>query len=246
MNTVHATWKMVRFGLHIARGLWAIRFVFDRLDAHQKQQRIQAWAQTLLTQLAIKLIVSGKPASQGPMLLAANHISWLDIYLILATCPCRMIAKAEVRQWPAIGTLAQAVGTVFVQRESPRDALRVVHHMAQQLLAGDVLAIFPEGTTSNGLQVLPFHANLFQAAISANAPVQPVALSFEDAATGQPSLVPCYIDDDTLLGSIWRVAIAQPLRVTLKFGEPQTSDGRSRRAWAADIQAEVNGLRQRT
>jgi 1-acyl-sn-glycerol-3-phosphate acyltransferase len=245
MKSVHAAWKMVCLGLHIARGLWTVRFVFGRLDAHQKQQRIQAWAHTLLSQLAIKVVVSGQPASQGPMLLAANHISWLDIYLILATCPCRMVAKAEVRQWPVIGSLAQAVGTLFIQRESPRDALRVVHDMAQQLKAGDVLAIFPEGTTSNGLQVLPFHANLFQAAISANAPVQPVALIFEDSATGQPSQVPCYIDDDTLLGSIWRVAMAPPLRVTLKFGELQTSDGRPRRAWSIDVRSEVEALRQR-
>jgi 1-acyl-sn-glycerol-3-phosphate acyltransferase len=245
MNTVHSAWKMARLGLHIAFGLWTVRFVFERLDAGQKQQKIMAWAQTVLAQLAIKVVVTGQPVSQGPMLLAANHISWLDIYLILATCPCRMVAKAEVRQWPVIGSLAQAAGTVFIQRESPRDAVRVVQHMAQQLMAGDVLAIFPEGTTSNGVQVLPFHANLFQAAISANAPVQPVALNFEDAATGQPSQVPCYIDNDTLLGSIWRIAVAPPLLVTLKFGEPQTSDGRLRRAWAADIQAEIEALRQR-
>ncbi|OIQ66236.1 acyltransferase [mine drainage metagenome] len=115
--------------------------------------------------------------------------------------------------------------------------------MAGQLAAGAVLAIFPEGTTSDGSQVLPFHANLFQAAIAAQAPVQPVALSFADAATGQPSQVPCYIGQDTLLGSLWRVAKAAPLRATLRFGEPQWSNGRDRRTWAAAVRAGVAGLK---
>ena len=177
------------------------------------------------------------------MLLAANHISWLDIVVMHAGRHCRFVSKAEVRHWPLIGTLATAAGTLFIERESRRDAMRVVHHMAERLQAGDVLAIFPEGTTSNGVKLLPFHANLFQAAIAANAPVMPVALQFADAATGARSLVPCYVDDDTLLGSIWRTLTAPPLCAILTFGDPQTARGRDRRAWAADLRKAVDGLR---
>lgn len=180
------------------------------------------------------------------MLLVANHISWLDVYIILATCPCRFVAKSEVLQWPLVGRLAAASGTLFISRQSPRDAVRVVHQMAGHLQSGDMLAIFPEGTTSNGLQVLAFHANLFQAAISANAPVQPVALQFSDEATGQASLAPCYIDQDTLLNSLWRTVKAPPLRATLTFGEQQMPLGRERRALAADVRREVDRLRQVT
>ncbi len=116
--------------------------------------------------------------------------------------------------------------------------------MARTLQPGSdaVLAIFPEGTTSNGMQVLPFHANLFQAAISANAPVQPLALRFEDAATHQISLAACYIDDDTFVGSIWRTLKAPRQRVVLTFGLPQHAEGRHRQAWAADVRAEVARL----
>jgi 1-acyl-sn-glycerol-3-phosphate acyltransferase len=121
--------------------------------------------------------------------------------------------------------------------------MRVVHHMAERLRAGDVLAIFPEGTTSDGVSLLPFHANLFQAAISADAPVLPMALRFIDAATGELSLAPCYIGDDTLIGSMWRTLCSPGISAVLTFGEPQRAQGRDRRAWAADLQLAVEGLR---
>jgi 1-acyl-sn-glycerol-3-phosphate acyltransferase len=242
MNTLIACWKLSRITLHIAQGLITVILIFPTLNPSQKKQRIQTWAKTLLTIVAIKVVVLGHSPRQGPVLLAANHISWLDVYLMLATCPSRFVAKAEVRQWPLIGMLAQAAGTLFIRRESPRDALRVVHHMAQQLQAGEILAIFPEGTSSNGLQVLPFHANLFQAAIAAEAPVQPLALQFSDAASGQLSHAPCYIDNDTLLESIWRTLKAPALCATITYGKPHWSQGQHRRDWASQTHSEVVGL----
>jgi 1-acyl-sn-glycerol-3-phosphate acyltransferase len=239
----HASWKCVRVLGHIVTGVWTAVFVFPRLSALQKEERIKAWALVLLAHLAIKLIVVGKPPAQGPLLLAANHISWLDIVVMHAARHCRFVSKADVRHWPLIGTLANAAGTLFIERESRRDAMRVVHHMAERLLAGDILAIFPEGTTSDGVNLLPFHANLLQAAIAANAPVQPVGLRFADAATGEHSLAPCYINDDTLLGSIWRTLTAAPLCAVVTFGEPQSAQGRDRRLWAADLRVAVDGLR---
>jgi 1-acyl-sn-glycerol-3-phosphate acyltransferase len=115
--------------------------------------------------------------------------------------------------------------------------------MAERLHAGDILAIFPEGTTSNGVDLLPFHANLFQAAIAANVAVLPVALRFADATSGAHSLAPCYIDHDTLLGSIWRTLIAPPLCAVVTFGEPEFFQGRDRRAWAADVRNTIAALR---
>jgi 1-acyl-sn-glycerol-3-phosphate acyltransferase len=244
MNTLRACWKLTRVAIHIAAGLGTITLVFPRLNQTQKEERIQAWAYTLLSKIAIHLVVNGKPPVQGPVLLAANHISWLDIVVMLASCPCRFVSKAEVGQWPVVGTLTRAAGTLFITRSSRRDALRVVHQMVEKLHVDSnvVLAIFPEGTTSNGQQVLPFHANLFQAAISANAPVQPVSLRFEYAADGEPSLAPCYIDDDTLLGSVWRTLTAPQQRVVLNFGQLQRCEGRNRQTWALDARAAVEGL----
>lgn len=243
---VHASWKGVRVVMHIATGLLTIFFVFPTLSLPQREERIRAWALALLTRLAIKLIVVGEPPRHGPMLLAANHISWLDIVVMHAARHCRFVSKADVRHWPLIGTLATAAGTLFIERESRRDAMRVVHHMAERLRAGDVLAIFPEGTTSNGVDLLPFHANLFQAAISANAPVLPVALRFADAVTGAHSLAPCYIDNDTLLGSIWRTLCTPGIAAVVAFGESQSVQGRDRRAWAADVRTAVEKLRAKS
>ena len=239
----HASWKAVRTLSHIVSGWLTLVFIFPKLTSSQKEERIQVWALTLLARLAIKLIVIGQPPTHGPVLLAANHISWLDIVVMHAARYCRFVSKADVKHWPLIGTLATGAGTLFIERESRRDAMRVVHHMAERLSAGDVLAIFPEGTTSNGVDLLPFHANLFQAAIAANVPVLPVALRFVDTGSGAHSLAPCYIDDDTLLGSIWRTLCTPGIAAVVTFGELQSHSGRDRREWAAAVQATIAGLR---
>jgi 1-acyl-sn-glycerol-3-phosphate acyltransferase len=243
MKTARAAWKLTRLGSHIAQGLWTVARSFPHYTPAQKEEEIMAWALVLLGLIAIKLEVKGQPPKHGPVLLAANHISWLDMVVLMASCPNRFVAKAEVRHWPLVGRLADAAGTLFVTRESARDAVRVVHQMADCLKTGEVLTIFPEGTTSNGVQLLPFHANLFQAAISADAPVQPVALQFSDIASGQTSLAPCYIGDDSLLQSIWRTLCAAPLSAVISFGEPQRPLGRDRRALARDTQVAVSVLR---
>jgi 1-acyl-sn-glycerol-3-phosphate acyltransferase len=244
MNTLRACWKLTRVATHILAGLFTVSFVFPRLSPGGKQVSIQAWAKKMIGVLDIDFELIGQPPRHGPLLLVANHVSWLDILVLLASCHCRFVSKAEIGRWPIVGTLTRAANTLFITRESKRDALRVVHQMAEALQPGNdaVLAIFPEGTTSNGLQVLPFHANLFQAAISANAPVQPLALRFEDAATREISLVACYIDDDSFVGSLWRTLVAPRQRVVLRFGEPQHAEGRHRQTWAADVRAEVAKL----
>jgi 1-acyl-sn-glycerol-3-phosphate acyltransferase len=157
---------------------------------------------------------------------------------------CRFVSKADVRHWPLIGTLATGAGTLYIERASRRDAMRVVHSMAERLQAGDTLAIFPEGTTSDGTALLPFHGNLIQSAISAGVPVQPVALQFVETASGRPSTTPCYVGDDSLAASVWRTLAGPPITAVVTYGVPQESRGRDRRAWAADLQAAVEQLRR--
>jgi 1-acyl-sn-glycerol-3-phosphate acyltransferase len=230
--------------MHALAGLASIVFMFPRMSEAQRQERVQTWSQDMLGVMGITLEVRGTPPAAGPVLLAANHISWLDILVMHAARHCRFVSKAEVRHWPLVGTLATGGGTLYIERESRRDAMRVVHHMAESLKAGDILAVFPEGTTSDGVTLLPFHANLLQAAISADAPVQPVALQFIDTASGEPSLAPCYIGDDTLVGSIWRTLSGPPITAVVSYGAPEFAEGRGRRAWAADLRAAVDALRR--
>ena len=243
MKLVKLGWKLARAVLHAVSGFWTIRSRFHKLPVAQHGPLVQAWARQMLAITGIDLVVRGQPPAKGPVLLVANHISWLDILVIHAAGHCRFVSKSDVKRWPFVSTLAMGAGTLFIERDSRRDALRVVHHMVEGLQAGDVLAVFPEGTTGDGLTLKPFHANLLQAAITANAPVQPMALRFIDRATGRISLAPRYVDDDSLVGSIWQTLMARNLCAEVSFGTPELAQGRDRRSWAGDLQREVERLR---
>ena len=195
----------------------------------------------MLAIIGIEVRVKGHPA-QGPVLMAANHISWLDILVMHAASHCRFVAKSEIRQWPLVGRLTTGGGSLYIERSSSRDAMRVVHQMAQALKDGDVLAVFPEGTTSDGQSLLPFHANLLQAAVVTQAPVQPLYLRYTDKATGQRASSVCYIGEQTLVGSIWRTLTAPQVVVTVRIGEPQPAHGRDRRQWAQDLRQAMLSL----
>lgn len=243
MNWLVACRRAYRVLAHVLQGVWTVRREFPRLTSTQKEERIQAWALELLARLAIKLVVKGQPSTAGPVLLVANHISWLDIVVMHAARHCRFISKDDVRHWPLVGILATGADTLYLQRGSSRDAMRVVHQMRQSLVQGDVLAVFPEGTTGDGVQVLPFHGNLLQAAISCDVPAQPVALQFIDAATGAASFAPCYVGTDTLVRSVWRTLCARGVVAEVRFGPPQWASGRERRIWANDLRLAVQTLR---
>ena len=245
MGPLRAAWRLWRALLHALGGLATILVVFPRLHEPQREARVQAWSRRMLALLNVRLEVRGEPPRTGPVLLVANHISWLDILVMHAARYCRFVSKADVRRWPLIGTLATGGGTIYIERESRRDAMRVVHAMAASLQRGEVVAVFPEGTTSDGAKLLPFHANLIQAAVSAHVPAQPVGLSFIDAATRAASRTPIYIGDDTLAASLWRTVSGPPLVAVVHYGEPQQALGRSRREWAADLRSAVAALREK-
>lgn len=238
-----AAWRVLRIAVHVLHGAWLIRFRLRQLDVAAKNKRIRAWVSELLGLLAIKLVAPVLPAQQGPVLLVANHISFIDIVVLLATSPCRLVSKADVHHWPLIGPMAAALGTVFIERESRRDAMRVVHHMAEAFGEGAVLAVFPEGTTGDGREILPFHGNLLQAAIVTGTPVQPLALRYEDAASGTLSVAPAYIGDDSLLHTLWRTLRTPGLQVRLTVGVAEQAQGRERRQWAQDLRQGIAALR---
>ena len=239
----NGVWRLWRVLAHVLRGWFIITALFPRWPQQRRDATVQAWSLRMLHVLGIALRVQGQPPVRGPVLLVANHLSWLDIVVMNAARHCRFVSKSDVKHWPVVGTLATGGGTLYIEREKRRDAMRVVHHMAESLKAGEVVAVFPEGTTGDGRELLPFHANLVQAAISAQAPVQPVGLRFLDQASGQDSAGPLYLGDDTLVGSLWRTLAGPPFVAYVRFGEPQVAAGRDRRKWANDLQAAVDALR---
>ncbi|MGA8515735.1 MAG: lysophospholipid acyltransferase family protein [Burkholderiaceae bacterium] len=240
-----AFFKALRCSAHLFHGMWTIARHFPRATPAQKAGHVAQWAQSFLRILRVELRTTGQSVTTGPLMVVANHISWLDILVMLAVQPVHFVSKSDVRHWPLIGWLATNAGTLYIERASRRDALRVVHHIAEALTeppespvpyTASIIAVFPEGTTSDGSVVLPFHANLIQAAISAHAPVQPIALRYNDAATGQISRVPTYIDDETLIASVWRLLASPDVQAVVHFTPVQHANGRDRRTWAADLQ----------
>ena len=243
MRSLLALWKLLRGLWHVLVGMWWIHAHFPRLSPEQKEIRVQVWSLQFLALWGIHVKVLGQPVVAGPALIVSNHISWLDISVIHAARHCRFVSKSDIRDWPLVGKLATGAGTLYIERSSRKDALRMVKDMADAMKEGDVVAVFPEGTTSDGRDLLPFHANLIQSAIQADAPVQPMSLKFVDAITGETSFAPCYIGDDTLIGSMWRTLTAPPILAVVHFGEPQQALGRDRRQWASDLREDILRLR---
>ncbi|MCU0775973.1 MAG: 1-acyl-sn-glycerol-3-phosphate acyltransferase [Ideonella sp.] len=226
MRATIAVWRLARATLHVLHGLWIIRTEFGHLDAAGRHARIRWWSAGMLRVLGIGLVATGTPRP-GSTLLIANHISWLDIMTIHAVAPhARFVSKADVKDWPVI------------ERERKRDALRVVHQMAEALRAGETVAVFPEGTTSDGRSLLPFHANLLQAAISVGAPVQPVLLRFADEVN-PVSPAAEYVGETTLLQSLWRIASARGLVAHVGFGLAESTEHADRRALAEKLRADL-------
>jgi len=230
--------RLLRAVVHVVHGILIVLLRFRAYDTPRRVERIEWWSRKTLRLMGIALQVEGRPAAGGA-LMVANHISWLDITALHAVCPqARFVSKADVRAWPLLSRLVDAAGTLYLERERKRDALRVVHLMAQALASGDTVAIFPEGTTSDGRALLPFHANLLQAAIATDTPVQPVALRFSDAQHAISAAVE-FIGDTSLVRSLWNVACGEGLTVHVRLLPPQPSSGIERRALAAQLRAAI-------
>ncbi|MDQ6639618.1 MAG: 1-acyl-sn-glycerol-3-phosphate acyltransferase [Pseudomonadota bacterium] len=222
-------------GLH---GLAVVHFAFPSLDAAARHERIREWSKKMLAVLGIAFDHDGTPSRAGS-LLVANHISWLDIMAVHAVVPeARFVAKADVKAWPLVARLVDSAGTLYLERERKRDALRVVHAVAEALGAGQVVAIFPEGTTSTGHGLLPFHANLLQAAIATATPVQPVALRFSETDNEVSEAVE-FIGATSLLQSLWRTSCGEGVRVRLAFLPARASAGVDRRALADQLRGDI-------
>lgn len=237
-------WRLLCIGAHLLHGAWLLQWRWQHWSLAQRQQQTQCWARRFLQLLSVQLVVRGTPPKAGPLLLVSNHVSWIDILVLMALAPARLVSKAEVHRWPLIGAMAARVGTLFIERSARRDAMRVVHQMAQALQDGDLLAVFPEGTTSDGHAVLPFHGNLLQAAIATGRSVQPVALRYHDARSGALCTEPAYIGQDSVQLTLWRTLRTPRLAVSVQWGQAQAAQGRERRTWAADLRQVIGQMLQ--
>ncbi|RTL35915.1 MAG: 1-acyl-sn-glycerol-3-phosphate acyltransferase [Burkholderiales bacterium] len=238
MRSLVAVGRLLRLAPHVLHGLWIVRR-FELLSAAARHQLIQWWSLKTLRILGIRLDVRGSGLAQGH-LIVANHVSWLDIAAVHAVLPqARFVSKADVKHWPLVGALVEGAGTLFIERTSKRDALRVVHQTAAALQAGDCVAVFPEGTTGAGPALLPFHANLLQAAVSTQAPVLPVVLRWHEPGE-HFSVAARFIGDTTLVQSLWRIAAARGLAIDVQVLPSVQPEGQDRRALAEVLRTTIS------
>lgn len=204
--------RLVRVLLHLLQGLATCALVFPLTDAAARQAHVKRWSMKLIALCRVRLeVIHDHGAQTAPRaLIVANHVSWLDIFVINTLHPCRFVAKSDIRDWPLIGWLCEKTGTIFISRGRVRDVRRIYQGLVASLHAGEHVAFFPEGTTAAQGTLLPFHANLFEAAIEAEVPVQPYALRYVDA---QNRLHPAvgFIGDMTFAQSMLAILNGRPI-----------------------------------
>lgn len=192
----------LRLVIHLGVGLFLALLIGLDFSRRLSGERLAHWWQgVLLDVMNVRLVVHGEPL-KGSRFTVANHVSWLDIIVIGACEPTRFLAKSEIEHWPVAGWLANACGTFYIRR-GKGGARPLLEKLVPHLCAGGSIVVFPEGTTSDGEQVLPFHPRLFAAASEAHCPVQPIAVRYGRAADG--SHIAPFIGDDDLFSHILRL-----------------------------------------
>jgi 1-acyl-sn-glycerol-3-phosphate acyltransferase len=221
--------RLVRVMLHVFKGMAICATVFPWIGQEQRNGHIRRWSTRLL---GICNVTVEQAAASAPVLehcvVVANHVSWLDIFVVHSLHPSHFVAKAEIRSWPLAGWLAEKAGTVFIARGNRRDLRHIFKGLVTSLEKGERVAFFPEGTTAAQGQLLPFHANLFEAAIDAKVPVQPYALTYADGSgASHPSVD--FIGETSFAESIMLILNGPPVKAKLTILPPMDTIGAHRR-----------------
>jgi len=236
-----------RLALHLLYGMLLAIF-YPHLNQAKQRRTLKAWSRQLLTILNIGIQTEGQQPTRGEggYLVVANHVSWLDIFVLNAIHPSRFIAKSEVCSWPLIGWLCKRSGAIFIERAMRRDAALVTQRVSRLLKQGICVGLFPEGTTTDGKQVGHFHSALIQPAIDADARLCPIALRYLDD-NGEPSSAAAFIGDTTLVQSIWRILRCRHHTALAVFTPALVASNENRRVLAhAAQEAIVRGLQNIT
>ncbi|PLC54781.1 1-acyl-sn-glycerol-3-phosphate acyltransferase [Pollutimonas nitritireducens] len=196
-------------------GLLLVSAVFPYCTPAARSAITRRWSRVLLFFCGVRVEVSGQPIPHGPALWVANHVSWIDIFVINSVRPTSFIAKSEIRHWPVIGWLVSGSGTVFIERGHRHAVREVGQQMKARFERGEIVGLFPEGTTSPGYDVAPFHSSLFDPAIRVNVDIQPLALRFFHR--GQRSDYVAFVGEQTLLRNMWRLLGTTGVSIELEF-----------------------------
>lgn len=232
--------KLLRLGVHLFAGLSTCALIFPLLDAAGRERRVRDWSARLLKLCGVHITVNrvADEMVAHSVMIVANHVSWLDIFVINSQQPCRFVAKSDIRDWPLIGWLCARTGTIFIARGRQRDVRRIYEGLVGSIRVGERIAFFPEGTTSAQGALLPFHANLFEAAIDAEVPVQPYALRYLDHA-GNLHPAANFIGDMTFAQSVMAVLKSGGMTTELTILPVMESGGAHRRELAGKARLSI-------
>ncbi len=217
-SAVTRGWRLLRLFCHLLWGVLLAAVWLPRLKAGRRHDVVMGWSAGVLRILNVRLAVSGHVPGRdvASVMFVANHISWLDVWVINSIQPVRFVAKSDVRDWPIIGWLSRKTGVIFIERERRRDTARVSGLSRQVLLNGECLCVFPEGTTTEGEHMLPFRSSLLQAAVDAQSPVWPIAVRYA-LADGRPNKAVAYAGETTLWQSIQAMVAQHGIMAELMF-----------------------------
>ncbi len=247
MRALVAPLRIALLLLHVLAGVAIAAAAFPWLAQTRRNRIIRAWSRLLLVICGARLRVAGVPlaaelastgvetGSRGRMLLA-NHISWIDIFALNATVPSRFVAKSEIRNWPLLGTLVTRVGTLYIERGRRHAVASMNHHVRDRLRDGETVAVFAEGTTTDGSALLPFHSNLVAPAIEVGSPCWPVALRYTE--DGKPSTAPAFVGETGLVASLWNILVARRLQIEVALLDAVPTTGDQNRHHVAGTAAE--------
>lgn len=217
-----------------------VRLVFPRIEPSRHDDIIERWCREVLDILHINVSVHGRPmpGNVSSVMFVANHVSWMDVLLLNAYRRMHFVAKMEVRSWPLIGWIAAGTGTLFFKRTSPYQLACVMQSMTATLGRGDCIALFPEGTTTDGTSVHTFHSGLFESAILADVPIRPVGIRYLKS-DGSLDADIAFVGDESLVSSILNVLSRPTTLARLSFSHPIDSSMGDRRRLAALCQEAV-------
>lgn len=222
----------------ILAGLAIELLIFPILSRRARQWAIQTWSRALLWMCGVRVHRHGQPILKGAALWVINHVSWLDIFVLNALRPTSFIAKADIRRWPVIGLLVAWAGTLFIDRGHRQAVRQAAKDMCACFARGDVVGLFPEGTTSGGWNVLHFHSGLFEPAVQSDVPVQPVALRF--VQHGRRTDRFAFVGEQTLVANLWILLGASGVVVECDFLPPvEPGHGLDRAALAQRTRAAI-------
>ena len=220
----------------IVLGLLTEVCVFPLLSLAARGAVNRRWSRILMCLCGVRIRVCGVPVRGAPVLWVANHVSWVDIFVLNSVRPTAFIAKSDIRRWPVLGWLVAGAGTVFIER-GQRQAIKAVGlQMAERFRRGEVVGLFPEGTTSPGFNVGPFHSSLFEAALQSGVDVQPVALRF--LHRGRRSDLAAFVGQQNLIQNLWCLLGATGVEVEADFLAPLSNEDcrtRGRASTAAQV-----------